>query len=188
MARIGWGRAVLGGCVAAALVAPASAGAKIFDACDHAYEIPSFATIPEARRATLCAINVARVRNGVGILHTTPQLRATAKGYARNMVSHNFFAHLTPAGRTLLDRVRETDYLAGCRLWTLGENLGWAEQSLATPASMVLAWSNSPKHRRILLSSRFSEVGIGVAFGAPVPVAAATTAATYAIEFGARCE
>jgi uncharacterized protein YkwD len=188
MVRMGWGRAVLGSCcVAAALLAPAPASPSVQSECPYADAIPSFQTVPAARRATLCAINVERVRHGVSILHTTPELRESAKSYARNMVSKNFFAHTTPGGRTLLDRVRDTHYLDGCRLWELGENIGWAEHDLATPASMVQAWLSSPKHRRILLSSRFEQVGIGVAFGAPVPITAATTAATYAIDFGVRC-
>jgi uncharacterized protein YkwD len=43
---------------------------------------------------------------------------------------------------------------------------------------------NSPGHRANILNSAFREIGIGVAYGAPVAVGG--PAATYATEFGAR--
>ena len=42
---------------------------------------------------------------------------------------------------------------------------------------------NSPGHRANILSPSFREIGIGVAYGAPV-AGAGTPAATYATDFG----
>jgi uncharacterized protein YkwD len=48
----------------------------------------------------------------------------------------------------------------------------------------VIAWMNSPGHRRNILNRRFREIGIGVVFHAPTMNA--PVAATYTTEFGYR--
>lgn len=172
--------------VLAATTPPASAPASAAGTCRHADAVPTPQTVPEARRATLCLINAERARRGLGLLHTAPALRSTAKAYARVMVSHDFFAHRTPGGQTLGRRIRRSHYLDGARRWVLGENLAWQRDFRATPRRTMARWLQSPRHRRVLLDRRFTEIGVGVAFGAPVAIPATSTAATYATHFGVR--
>jgi uncharacterized protein YkwD len=110
-------------------------------------------------------------------------LRRAARRYAKRMVAENFFAHESPSGSELDERVRASGYLRGARGWAAGENLAWGTGPLATPAATVRAWMRSPGHRANLLSGRFREVGVGVAPGAPVD-AVGGRAATYVTVYG----
>jgi uncharacterized protein YkwD len=80
-------------------------------------------------------------------------------------------------------RVRATGYLRSVATWALGETLAWGSKSCSTPAATVAAWMDSPAHRRVLLSPRYLEVGVGVTLGVPFAPAPAT-GATYAAELG----
>jgi uncharacterized protein YkwD len=56
---------------------------------------------------------------------------------------------------------------------------------LATPRQSVVAWLNSPGHRRNMLNRKFRDIGIGITIGAPEDISG-QPAATYATEFGTR--
>jgi uncharacterized protein YkwD len=87
------------------------------------------------------------------------------------MVARHYFAHTSLGGATLVDRIRRTGYLPSRGQWSAGELLSWASGEKATPRAIVDAWMASPGHRRTLLDPRFSDIGVGVAIGAPRPAA-----------------
>jgi uncharacterized protein YkwD len=101
------------------------------------------------------------------------------------MAKHNYFDHNSLSGATFIDRIRRVGYLAGARSWTVGENLAWGAGERATPSAIVQAWMNSPGHRANILSGSFREIGLGVAYDAPVG-GGLHPAGTYATDFGAR--
>ena len=182
-------RAVL--CAAAlagsAVALPAPAHAAPAPACPGADVVPTAASLPAARTATLCLVNRERAKRGARRLRTSAALRASAQAYAADMDQRDFFAHVSPGGAGLLERVRRDGrYLRGVRRFRVGENLAWGSGERATPRETVKAWMASPGHRANLLDRRFRETGIGIALGAPVAGAAAVPAATYAHHFGRR--
>jgi uncharacterized protein YkwD len=77
-------------------------------------------------------------------------------------------------------RIRKTGY----RGTTVGENIAWGSGPYATPRSIVRMWMYSPGHRANILRASFTEIGIGVALGAPE--AGVSGAATYTTDFGER--
>jgi uncharacterized protein YkwD len=157
--------------------------------CEHAEEIPTPDTLPEARRAMLCLINGARENAGAPIVHTVDPLRREAKRYARKMVAVGFFGHKAPDGTTLNARARDVGYIDDVSHAEVGETLSWARDTAATPLGMILAWLKSPTHKSVILDDRYRQVGIGVAYGVPGSVtsaAADTPSATYAVAFGVR--
>jgi uncharacterized protein YkwD len=197
------GAAILGMCaVGAGAVATASAGqssttaltaaplhaepstAALVTMCPNANELITLDTVPEARRATLCLLNEERMRHGLSIVHTTAALRAAAKNYARNMVTHNFFDHRTPGGQDLVARLRRFGYVHSAEHYALGEALAWGTNEAGSPVDIVRDWLHSAEHRRIMLEPRFRQVGIGVSFGAPVDLEPGESGATYAVDFG----
>ena len=101
------------------------------------------------------------------------------------LVSENFFAHESPDGGTLVDRLTSAGYLGDDDAWVVGENIGWGQASLATTSSMVDAWMNSPGHRENLLSADYTQVGLGLALGTPTD---RTWGATYTTDFGAAAQ
>ncbi len=78
-----------------------------------------------------------------------------AQAYADRMASQRFFAHVSPDGDALPDRLER----AGYSYVTSGENLGMASGPLAAHAAI----EESPGHRKNLLDPAFERVGFGLA-------------------------
>jgi len=168
----------------AAVVAPTPASAA-GRPCPGGDVVPT-ANIAKARHSTLCLLNRIRVAHRLRRLRPSGKLRSAAQAYSWAMVRNDFFDHVSPHGSTLLGRVRKTAYLSSARGWALGENIAWGSGPLATPRRTVKAWMHSAGHRRNILTGRFTEIGIGIAPGAPVRLPAGLAAATYTTDFGAR--
>lgn len=151
-------------------------------ACRGANLAPSPAHALAVRRATLCLLNRQRAAHGLPRLREHRSLSHAAANYARQMVAQRFFDHVSPAGSTMSQRIKRTNYLRHTRAWSLGENLAWGSGGAATPARIVNAWMHSAGHRANILNRSFREIGIGVALGSP----RGRSGATYVNEFGRR--
>jgi uncharacterized protein YkwD len=75
------------------------------------------------------------------------------------MMVRDYFAHTSPTGSSVYSRIVHSGFVAGYT-WLGGETLAWGNGSLATPASTVHAWLESPEHRAIMLSPKFHWIGI----------------------------
>ena len=164
--------------VLAAMPASASAG------CRGKYAHPSEVSNKKIKRATLCLLNKQRKMHGRRALDANRRLARAARKHARDMVERSYFSHTAPGGVDFVDRIMSQDYVDPGEGWTLGENLAWGSYQLATPKAIVRSWMNSPGHRANILNTRFREIGIGVADGAPQ--SGVESGATYATSFGAR--
>jgi uncharacterized protein YkwD len=156
-------------------------------ACQDARLVPNKDNPARIRAAMLCLLNVERTSRGLTPLRSSGQLRKVATDWSRTMVRKHFFDHVSPAGSTMLSRVRKsTSYLnRNVRDWALGENLGWGSGPRSTPQVMVRMWMASDGHRDNILNDRFRHIGIGVATGAPANIGG-QRAATYTTDFGYR--
>jgi uncharacterized protein YkwD len=164
---------------ALALCAPATARA---DDCAGADVVPAADNVALVGQATLCLVNQQRAANGVGALVENGTLTNASAGYSQRMIAQGFFAHESPDGGTLVDRLTGAGYLGGDDAWVVGENIGWGQGRLATARSMVSAWMDSPGHRANMLSDDYTEIGLGLALGTPTDQ---TWGATYTTDFGA---
>jgi uncharacterized protein YkwD len=141
------------------------------------------ANMKRAARVTVRLLNRQRARHGLRPLRVNRKLSRSARRFSRSMVRHNFFAHVSPTGSTLSQRIRRAGYMRGAHRWHVGENLAWGGGVRSTPRAIVRSWMNSPGHRANILSSGYREIGIGIALGAP---GYGGPAATYTTHFGAR--
>lgn len=132
-----------------------------------------------SRAAIVCLTNVERADAGLAALEPEGRLEAAAQAYSGQLVSEHFFAHVTPEGLGLLDRLKA--YLGWRRV---GENLAWGEGERGTPRAIVAAWMASAGHRANVLSVAFTEVGIGMIPG--TPTGSSRPSATYVAEYGVR--
>src|SRR3954470_12685176 len=149
--------------LAATVAALALAAPGALAACAGEDAAPGDAS---AVAATLCLLNEQRAAHGLGTLAGSPVLDRAAADYAKDMVKRRFSAHVSPGGGTMLDRIKAAGWVpAGS--WSAGENIAWGSGSLATPASIVESWMHSAGHRANILSDSFSQIGIGIAAGAP---------------------
>jgi uncharacterized protein YkwD len=161
-------------------VAPAAAAAR----CTRAVATPAQVGTGPLVQSTLCLLNRERGRYGLRPLRLNARLTRAALEHSRDMVSHHYFAHMTPAGITPSERMRATGYLTSTRPWTVGENLEWGTQHFSSPEGAVNAWMHSPEHRANILSGSYREIGIGIAVGSPR--GRGEPAATYTTDFGAK--
>ena len=151
--------------------------------CAGANLLPALSSVPTAKAATLCLLNNERATRGLAPLSTQPELESSAQNYSQAMVQQRFFAHVSPGGQTITDRL--ADYTGAALSYTTGENLGWGEGALATPSAIVRGWMASTGHRDNILSGDFTEIGVGIVGGTPSGGLPALSA-TYTTEFGSR--
>jgi uncharacterized protein YkwD len=132
--------------------------------------------------AVRCEINAIRVANGLRPVGATKALTVAAKRHSRDMVRRHYFAHVSPSGQTVTERVKRAGYLDGARAHHLGENIAFGSGSAGSPAAIVQAWMNSPPHRAIILTPDFRDAGVGIALGAPQ----GGDGVTYTLDVGRR--
>lgn len=149
-------------------------------ACASTAATPAGSNLSSISRSILCLLNGERAQAGLPRLRSNARLGRAARSMANLMVQRRFFAHDTPDGRSVVDRVRPTGYIRGA--WSLGENLAWGSGGLATPRAIVNGWMNSAGHRANILRGKFRDIGIGVKLGAPQQ--GLSGGATYVTDFG----
>jgi uncharacterized protein YkwD len=136
------------------------------------------------RDAMLCEIERVRERRDIRDLRVNEQLDLAAGRHATDMWQRRYFSHVSPGGGDLADRARRSGFARrGCS-WMVGEVLAWGVASRSTAAATVRAWMKSPGHRRILISRRYGQIGIGLQAGTPFD--AYPTGLTAAAVFGRR--
>jgi uncharacterized protein YkwD len=177
---------------AAIAAAPLAAiAALLFAAPSHAASPPCAATTVAAGqapaaivgRAVRCLVNARRAANGLAPLRPSRQLRVAAEAHGADMVSHRFFAHVSPFSGAITDRARRAGYVQNDD-YALGEDIAWGEAELSTPDAIVTAWMNSPGHRAVILDPDFRDVGVGITTG--VPVDTTLPGSTFVLDVGAR--
>lgn len=116
---------------------------------------PEPSSLDEARSVIVDRINALRRAHGVAPLRIDPEVTRAAQGYSERMAKERFFSHVAPDGTTVSQRLKAE----GVPHQAAGENLGTAHAPLAAHFGI----EHSPGHRRNLLDSRWTLVGIGVA-------------------------
>ena len=119
-------------------------------------------------------INLEREKHGLETLGYDKELASVAKSHSEDMANSGYFSHETPEGLDPTDRASEAAYTCQYRIGNLiysgiGENIHmvtgssvslWSPESIAETA--VSGWMDSPGHRKNILTSNFSNEGIGV--------------------------
>jgi uncharacterized protein YkwD len=167
-----------------ALFAPAAAQAD--EACQNADVAPTAENVDQVRGAVLCLVNRERASHGLSSLTENVKLRVSATRHTTNMLQTRFFEHTTPAGTTMVDRIRKAGYMRGASSWAVGENLAWGTGPLSTATQIQASWMRSPGHRANILRAKYREIGIAIGLGVPVSLSVAQLGATYTTNFGVR--
>jgi uncharacterized protein YkwD len=153
--------------------------------CQNTQLIPEAANLALARAAVLCLVNTARAQNGLEPLGTDPSLERAAESHGKEMLSLDYFDHVSPSGLTPVQRVRTTGYIPNSEVgYVVGENLAWGTLTLATPQAIVSAWIASPEHLANILESKYRDTGIDVEPEVPAKLAEGVAGALYTQEFG----
>jgi len=88
-------------------------------------------------------------------------LRTAARDHSRDMGAANYFEHVSPDGRSPIDRMHS----AGWNGKTGGENIygGHKDGAPMSAAEVVLGWMESPGHCSNIMDPRFKTLGVGFA-------------------------
>lgn len=121
------------------------------------FRVPDPQPRPELEARMLEMVNAERQQQGLKPLQADPELTQLARAHSRDMYARGYFAHKSPEGKDLGDRLRAEKV----RYLTAGENLAYAP-TLPTAHRGLM---NSPGHRANILQPRFGRVGIGVLDG-----------------------
>jgi uncharacterized protein YkwD len=176
--------AVTTGLALGLFTAPADASRGVYQ-CNGSLEIPSASQqLATASSAIVCLVNIERAARGIEPLRRDADLARAARGHATDMAQRKYFSHVSTNGDGLSDRLEAAGYGNPGDGWRAGEDLGWGTRERATPNALVDAWLNSDRHRRVMLSSSYAEIGVGVAAGAPKTTDAGLPGATYAMDLG----
>ena len=152
--------------------------------CEGSGLIPTRANSSRAEAATFCLVNVQRARHHLGALRQNDDLARSSARHSQDMVSENYFDHVSPNGETPLARIKASAYLRRSSGYLLGENIALGTMQLATPASIVASWMRSPGHRANILNPAFRDSGIGIVARAPRRYSGGQSGATYTQQFG----
>jgi uncharacterized protein YkwD len=163
-------RGVSVGLVAAVATAPGMGGNADARRSACANRDVEFEAAPQlAREALICEIARLRAKRDLRRLDPDARLAKAARRHAADMVDRHYFSHYSPGGADVADRARRTGYAKRTCAWRLGEVLAWGVGGRSTAAGTVRAWMDSPDHRRILVSDRYSDLGVGTVAGTPEP-------------------
>jgi uncharacterized protein YkwD len=166
--------------------AAAAVAAVLATPCANTEIVPEPENVALARAAVLCLVNRERAQNGEAPLRLSQRLQDAAEGHSAEMITQDYFAHVSPGGATPVERVRQTGYIPSpFDGYVIGENLAWGTYGLATPQAIVSAWIASPEHLANILEAKYKETGIGLYPAVPASLSGGAPGATYAQEFGA---
>lgn len=102
--------------------------------------------------------NESRVEENVGTLAVNPKLEEAAKAKAEDMAEKSYFSHTSPDGISPWYWLTQADYI----FESAGENLA---VNFYDSKIVHDAWMTSPAHRENILKGKYTEIGIGMAWG-----------------------
>ncbi len=103
-------------------------------------------------------VNQERAKHGLNPLKSNWELARVARIKSEDMRDRNYFSHTSPTYGSPHQMIRNF----GISYRSSGENIA-AGQS--TPQAVFQAWMNSSGHRQNILSSNYTEIGVGYARG-----------------------
>jgi uncharacterized protein YkwD len=101
-------------------------------------------------------INAARMDAGISPLARDARLDTSATLKANDMITRNYWSHNAPDGTEPWVFFQK----AGYSYTRAGENLAYGKFKLTQ--SVVNDWLNSPKHKEVMLSDEYTDVGIAI--------------------------
>ncbi|EDL66056.1 CAP domain-containing protein [Bacillus sp. SG-1] len=111
-------------------------------------------TLSQFERQVVELTNEERAKNGLSALKIDTELSNVAREKSNDMQAKNYFSHTSPTYGSPFDMMNQF----GIDYRTAGENIAMGQR---TPEEVVNAWMNSEGHRKNILSSNFTHIGVG---------------------------
>ncbi|MBW3113179.1 sporulation protein [Bacillus sp. MCCB 382] len=98
--------------------------------------------------------NQERAKQGLPALKVDAELSKVAREKSRDMQANNYFSHTSPTYGSPFDMMKQF----GIEYSSAGENIAMGQK---TPEEVVQAWMNSEGHRKNIMSSNYTHIGVG---------------------------
>lgn len=122
--------------------------------------------------------NQEREKLGLSSLKENKLLSEAAKQKAADMFVFNYWAHISPSGRTPWTFFTDIGY----KYQYAGENLA---RDFRDPESVVRAWLDSSSHRENIVNPKYQEIGVAVVDGSLQGVETALVVQFFGTPYGA---
>lgn len=120
-------------------------------------------------------INQQRANAGLSSLASNSQLATAARNHSKDMAMNNYISHYGSGDP--LSRVKAAGYSPSL----VGEVIYVAPSAYDNPYSAISSWMNSAMHKDVMLTSGFTELGVGYWC-----VTSGTYQGYYTVDFGKR--
>jgi uncharacterized protein YkwD len=110
-------------------------------------------------QGVLADVNALRRDHGLASLRLSTKLTAAARAHSLEMAKRGYFGHDSADGSSFDRRIVRYYPLRGTHYWSVGENLLWSSPDVDAAGALNM-WMDSPEHRRILLTTRWREIGL----------------------------
>ncbi len=124
---------------------------------DLPYTVADAPARPDLEAQMLGLLNQERANAGLAALVADPALTEVARRHSADMLARGYFAHTSPEGHDLADRLAAAEITYRIA----GENLALAPTLQLAHTGLM----NSPEHRENILRPTFGRVGIGIMDG-----------------------
>ena len=112
------------------------------------------AAVTQYEQEVIRLVNEIRVQNGLSALTANWELSRVARYKSQDMADNRYFSHTSPTYGTPFQMIRSF----GLSYRSAGENIAYGQR---TPQAVVNAWMNSSGHRANILSSSYTQIGVG---------------------------
>lgn len=99
-------------------------------------------------------VNEIRVENGLKPLTANWELSRVARYKSQDMAENRYFSHTSPVYGSPFQMMRNF----GLSFRSAGENIAYGQR---TPQAVVNGWMNSSGHRANILSTSYTQIGVG---------------------------
>jgi len=123
-------------------------------------------TPTKAEKTVISLVNAERAEKGLAPVKFNTALTRAARAHSRQMARRGVLTHRSANGDTVARRLIRNGYKrSGYRSWSVGENIARARAGtlFATPNGIVYLWMHSTAHRKVILTAKFRNVGVGIA-------------------------
>ncbi|MDP3882692.1 MAG: CAP domain-containing protein [Candidatus Staskawiczbacteria bacterium] len=103
--------------------------------------------------------NWERQKYGLSPLSQNSKLSSAALKKAQDMLSNQYFAHVSPNGTGLVELINSVGY----NYSAIAENLAYG--NFKTESEVIKAWMASPGHRAAILNKNYTEIGAAIVKG-----------------------
>lgn len=111
-------------------------------------------TVSSFESEVIRLVNEQRAQNGLKPLTASWELSRVARYKSQDMADNRYFSHTSPTYGTPFQMIKAF----GISFRSAGENIAYGQR---TPQAVVNAWMNSSGHRANILSSSYTQIGVG---------------------------